>query len=638
MKFSYAKLKELIPGLPPIAELAEIVTLHLFEVESAGNGMLDVKILPNRHADAACYFGFAREIAGLCDTPLALPKTKKPKAETKRAVPVTIAMPALCKRIMTCPVSGIGKAASPAWMQDILKAHGMRPISAIVDITNYVTLETGQPLHAFDIDKLMGDGLEVRQAREGEALETLDGKKTILSPSTLVISDAHYALDIAGIKGGKRAEIGEETRNIVLTAANFDGGTMYKASRRVGIATDASVRFAHGLAPALAETALYRALDLVREICGGEAGKVADAYPKPEKPVAIAFDAKRFAALTGFEASEAECLDILKKLGFSVTGKKAVPPPERTDIAIFEDLAEEVARFMGYGRLKAVAPHIALARMHGDAEIACTDRLRAACVGFGLTEAMSRSFAREGEIALENPLSSNGGFLRASLVPALKDALDANLRFIDEIRLFEIGHVFHKKATHEPKESLMLAIACAKKGGDAEEAFRRVRGMVEELLAKIGIRDTDFKEEGKAEAGVHAGGELLGRIGYADGIVPKAFAELDVEKLARMGKGEAAFEALPKFPKITRDISIVVDRSVRAGDAMRSLEEARVEHCVGIVFVASYEGKGVPEGKKSLTFHLTFASPDRTLSDAEADAGTERMTATIAKDFPFELK
>ncbi len=638
MKFSYAKLKELMPSLPPIAEVADIVTLHLFEVESAENGMLDVKILPNRHSDAACYFGFARELGALCDVPLALPKTKKHKAGMKRSVPVTIAMPALCKRIMTCPVSGIASNASPAWMQDVLRAHGMRPISAVVDITNYVTLETGQPLHAFDMDKLMGESLEVRQAREGEAIETLDGTKVILSPSTLVISDAHYALDIAGVKGGKRAEIGDTTTNIVLTAANFDGGMIYKASRRVGIATDASVRFAHGLSPALAEIGLYRALDLIREICGGTAGKIEDAYPKPEKPTTIVFDTKRFIALTGFDAKESECLAILKKLGFSITGKKAVPPPERTDIALFEDLAEEVARFMGYDRLEAIAPQIALAAAGNGKEMDYSDKLRAACVKFGLTEAMSRSFAREGEIALENPLSSNGEYLRASLIPALEEALDANLRFMETVRLFEIGHVFHKKATHEPKEDVMLAIACTEKGGEPEEIFRRVRGMVEELLGESGIADAVFKEEGKAELGVHAGGELLGRIGYGAGTAPKAFAELDMERLARLAEGRGQFEALPKFPKITRDISLVVDRALHAGEALRSLKEARTEHCADIAFVTGYEGRGIPEGKKSLTFRLTFASPDRTLSDAEADVGTEGMIAGIAKDFPFELK
>ena len=638
MKFSYAKLKELVPSLPPIAELAERVTRHLFEVESAENGIIDVKILPNRHSDAACYFGFAREIAAISDAPLALPKLKKPKVEAKRAVQATIAMPALCKRIITCPVLSVEKKASPAWMQEILKAHGMRPISAVVDITNYVTLETGQPLHAFDLDKLMEGGLTVRQAREGEALETLDGAKLILSPSTLVISDAHYALDIAGVKGGKRAEISETTENIVLTAANFDGGMIYKASRRVDISTDASVRFAHGLAPALAETGLYRALDLIKEICGGTAGKIQDAYPKPEKPAAIAFDAKRFASVTGFDVAESECLKILKGLGFSISGKKATPPPERTDIALFEDLAEEIARCIGYDRLEATAPRVALMPTRNDKGITSVDIIRTACVGFGLTEAVSRSFASEGEIALENPLSSNGEYLRASLIPALKYALDANLRFAEKAGFFEIGHVFHKKATHEPKENVMVAIACAEKGGDAEEIFRKVRGMIEQLLEKMGTRNPDFKEEGKAEIKVYGGGEMLGWIGYETGAAPRAFAELDVEKLARMESVTRQFEALPKFPKITRDISLSVDRSMRVGEAMKSIEGAGSARCETAEFLTTYEGKGVPEGKKSMTFRLTFAAPDRTLSDAEADAEMKAMLERIANDFPFEVR
>ena len=633
MKFSYAELKKLVPEIPGIADVAERLTMRLFEVESAEGGVLDVKLLPNRYSDAACYLGLAREIAAMWELPFTMPKTASAKAGAKLSVPAAIEMARLCRRIMTCPVFGVKIGASPAWLKDALAAHGMRPINAVVDITNWITLETGQPLHAFDLDKVAEGGLAVRQAKEGETIETLDGKEYRLTPSALVIADRERALDIAGIKGGKHAEVSPETGNIVIVAANFDGALIYKTSRRIGLATDASVRFSHHLHPALVERGMKRALALVAELCGGTPGKTADEWPKPEKNGAIRFDAKRFNAITGFSASETACFAALKRLGFAVRGKNATPPEERTDILIFEDCAEEVARMIGYENLPETAPTVMIAPSEPNRAMECADAARQTLAGCGLTEIKAHSFGTEGEIALENPLNADQGWLRSSLVPGLAAAAERNMRREDTVRLFEIGRTFRKKATHEPEEETKIGIAVASRG-TAEDAIREVRGLAERLLEALGVRNRSFVEKRKGELAIEIGGAAAGSIFFAKKEYALVTAELNLAAITEAGKGSRRFIPIPRFPEVVRDITLAVDAGLRIGTATDALRRA----AEGLAAEAEYQGSYAKDGKKSITFRLTFRAEDRTLAGGEADAAQSDILARLAKDFPFEIK
>lgn len=635
MKFSYEKLKELVPGIPDIETVGEKLTAHLFEVESAENGMIDMKVLPNRYSDAACYLGIAREIAAICDLPFKEPEAKKPKANGKVTVTAEVAVPSLCRRIMACPVTGIKIGPSPAWLSDILALHGMRSISNIVDITNYVTLETGQPLHAFDLDKVQGGALIVRQAREGEMVETLDGKTITLNPSALVIADKENALDIAGIKGGTRAEIGKGTENIVLTAANFDGAITYKTGRRVGIATDASVRFSHHLSPELAERGLYRALELVAEICGGTMGKITDEYPKPEKGEAIRFGAKEFEEVIGQKIAETECARTLKKLGFKVTGNAVTPPAWRTDIRTTKDCAEEAVRIGGLASITPIAPKIMPMPGGTDQGTIFVDMLADTACAIGCTELKTGSCAAEGDVRLENPVNEKLPYLRPSLVPNMKTAIEKNLRNADVSALFEIGRVFGKKATHEPAEEARIAFGTAAKGESVDIAFRKARGMAEAVLQAANIGTWTTEEEG-AELAIMQGKEKIGVCSY-DAELAAGFAELSIDRMMAARNPERTFEHLPKFPTSYRDISLIVAHHEKVGKMMETLRSRLPEHGESVSLMAIYEGKGIGEGKKSVTLRIRFDATDRTLEDAEIDREMTTVVEAMRAAISFEI-
>lgn len=637
MKFSYKTLERILPELPTIEILAEKITAHLFEIESCENGVLDVKILPNRYSDAACYRGLAREVSAICKLAYKEPKFAAPKAVHKNKIQPAIEVPNLCRRLIACRVEGITLSTAPAWMKEALETYGIRSINGLVDITNYVTIETGQPLHAFDADKMEGNELVARQAHEGEKVITLDGKEITLNPSALVLSDARNALDIAGIKGGTRAEITAKTKNIVLTAGNFDGTLIYKTSKRIGISTDASVRFSHNLSPVLAERGILRALELLAEICGGKAGAVCDTYPKPIKPIAVSFDIKRFNALTGLTSTEAECLTNLKRLGFLVVGKKVTPPTERTDINRFEDIVEEITRLHGYADLPATPPRITVTAAKPQPMRRLKDALQDMLVPLGFTEILTRSFSAEGEVALENPLTSEQAFLRTSLMEGVRNAITLNLKSFEAAALFEIGSAFHKKTNHEPAEEVLCGIALASKGMKDEEAFRAVRGVVETLFARLGIENMLFAEENKVLM-TTIKGEAVGKITRLDADHVSAYAEFSLTKLLPHVSPLPHYTPIPKYPMIVRDVSFMVAKNVKIGAVMDAAWHDTPKDVIDIRFISAYEGKGIPEGKKSTTLRFIFQSLDRTLTDLEADSFLSYILDAMKEELTFEIR
>ncbi len=635
MKFSYDIIVQLVPDAPAIEGLAELIRTHLFEVESVEGDVLDIKILPNRYPDAACYWGLAREISAIMGDSFAMPKTKMPKASSKRSVTASIAIPHLCRRIMACPILGVKVGPSPTWLKTALEASGMRSINTVVDITNYVMMETGQPLHAFDLDKMEGNELIVRQAREGERIETLGGGSFELNPKVIVLSDASHALDIAGIKGGTRAELNSTTKNILLTAGTFDGALIYKTSRNLGLTTDASVRFSHTLHASLVERGLARGLELILELAGGSRGIISDAYPKEEKPTPVRFSAKRFAAVTGLELRESECHATLKRLGFAVKGPLVTPPLERKDIIIEEDVIEEIARMKGYASLPVVAPEITLASTHHDAGVVFEDRVRDALSRIGMTEIRTRSFTDAGEVPLENPLSSEQAFLRPSLVHGMRAVMKKALRFEGSTTVFELGRVFGKKATHEPYEEAKIGIACAGKG---QEALREALGYAEALCDSLDAGACTVAEAGSGTLSLLIGDVPFGTASYGTNDCSWAVVELSRNELMRKAHDTATYAPVPKFPRIARDISCVVDTEARTGKLIAALKEAAGELLTHIEFTASYAGAHLGERKKSLTFRAIFGSDAKTLTDAEADDALRDMVRSAQAVFPFEVR
>jgi len=637
MKFSYKTLERIIPDIPPIESVAEKITAHLFEIESYENSILDIKILPNRYSDAACYRGIAREIAAMCKLSYKAPKYSAPKAKHKDITNPVIEVPNLCRRLMTCQIHDIAIGTTPAWMKEALETYGIRSINGIVDITNYVTIETGQPLHAFDTDTMEGNELVVRQAHEGEVVTTLDGKEVVLTPSALVLSDSRHALDIAGIKGGTRAEITRTTKNIVLTAGNFDGTLIYKTARRIGITTDASIRFSHAISPDIAVQGMHRALELITEICGGSMGSICDTYPKPIKPITLFFDIKRFNNLAGLNLKESACLATLASLGFTISGKKITVPLERTDISRFEDIVEEILRLHGYADVPATPPSIAVMPLVPEPMRALKDDIQNTLVTFGYTEILTRSFSSDGEVALENPLSPEQSFLRMHLKEGIVNALALNAKAFDTVALFEIGSVFTKKTTHEPHEDIHCAIALKDKRLKDEDTFRSVRGAIDALCTKLGISNVEYAEDGATlTIAIHT--EVIGTITYLAHEGGGTYAEFSLSKIMPHTTSLYSFTPISRYPSITRDVSFITNTTLKAG-ALLDAAWHDVPHSVtDIRFMGVYAGKGIPEGKKSTTLRFVFQSKDKTLTDTEADDFLSYIMDAMRERVEFEIK
>ncbi len=630
MKFSYDILKKFVPDIPPIDVLAEKITMHLFEVEDNANGILDIKILPNRYSDAACYRGLAREIAAICDSAFEEPKLKKPKIEIAMAMPATIHISPICRRIMTACLAGARINESPAWLKEALNASGIRSINAIVDIANYAMLETGQPLHAFDYDTIDGSAITVRQAHEGETVETIDGKTVVLNPSALVLADEKNALDIAGIKGGKKAEITLATKNIVLTAAHFDGTILYKTSKRIGLATDASIRFSHNLSPVLVERGLYRALTLMQEVCGGKIGKIHDAYPQPQKPVVIAYDFKIYKALSGVDMSEARFIYYLKKLGCVVRSKKIIPPPERTDLERCEDIVEEVLRLYGYEHMQATAPVALIAAPYEQKEITLREQIRTLFAEWGFTEHYAPTCTSEGEIQVENPLTAEQSFLRASLMPGLCAAVEKNTRFFDDIALFEIGRVFHKKTNHEPAEEICLGIALSRKKSPADETPRLARGIIEELFMELAVSAWHIVSEGQKDLVIMVGQETVGRLSYRGGAGGLTVAEIRLDAVQAHCSPVKKYVPPPKYPSIIRDISLRMSPTIRMEKVIETIRASTPPHLHSINVIDIYQD--------SITLHLVFRSPNRTLTDTEVNSAMKNITLILEQKYKAKIR
>ncbi|MEK7590273.1 MAG: phenylalanine--tRNA ligase beta subunit-related protein, partial [Patescibacteria group bacterium] len=395
MKFSYLLLKKLAPGIKDQKKFVEEFPLRAFEIEEIKDDAVDISIPANRYSDASSHRGIAVIMSAIFGGKIAEPKLAAiVKKNSSRKFGVKISAKNFCRRYSGLYAEISKVTASPKWVQDILISCGLRPINGIVDVMNYVMLEIGQPLHAFDADLLKGV-INVRLAKNGEKMETIDNNVFTLTGQDLVIVDNSGPVAIAGIKGGKRTEINIHTRKIIIEAANFDATNIYKTSRRQNLFTDASARFAHGLSPISVEIAIKRAAQLLKELYGAKIGDWLDInYVKPAKTV-VKFDIGRFNRLTGLNLKEKICFNYLKKMNFKIKGKLVIAPPERTDISIFEDLAEEIVNLHGYNKLSSEAPHIYLKTSGYEESIKFKDVLRRILIGFGLSEVYNHSFVGE---------------------------------------------------------------------------------------------------------------------------------------------------------------------------------------------------------------------------------------------------
>ena len=679
MRLVVSWLRDFVDVAASADEIADTLGLRGFEVAAIerlpdGDAVIDVEVTANR-PDCLSVLGLAREVATAYDAPLrgpftdfATPSPAAPAGPADR-VKVTLEAPELCPRYAAA-VADVTPAASPSWMTSRLAAAGVRPIGAIVDITNYVLLELGHPMHAFDLARLDGAELRVRRAAAGERITTLDGVQRTLEPDMLVIADAKRAQAVAGVMGGAASEVSASTKTVALESAWFAPASVRRTSKRLGLKTEASFRFERGADISAPVVAVERALALMRQVGAARAhDAIVDCYPRRREPSRLHLRRTRLALVLGLSVPDIEVGRILRHLGLDVTptadGWDVVAPTFRVDLSREVDLIEEVGRHAGFERLPTAFPAITAPAPPPDPRIPRDRLVRTVMTAAGLSEAVTFAFleARAVEpfvlpdapaIAIDNPLSAKFDTLRTSLLPGLLDAVAHNRRHgRDAVALFEIGTRF--TAAGETR-GVGLAWTGAGAplhwaGGAREVDFFDVKGVVEELCQVLGA-DVRFEPArlpflvaGQA-ATVRTAMRQVGHLGQlAPSIVesrgaprhdPVFAAELDLDLLVDLPLADIdAVRPLPRYPPVVRDLSIVVDEALPAQIIRGTIHAASIAAPAPLVDIGvfdRYQGKGVPEGRISLSLRLTFRSAERTLTDEAVQQAMDAIVAALARE------
>jgi phenylalanyl-tRNA synthetase beta chain len=672
-------LRELVDIPVDAATLAQDLHMAGFEVASVGSdpnndAVIDFEITANR-PDCLSIIGLAREVATKYGTELREPAAADlgpPDASKAGPLTVTIEDPVRCPRY-SAALADVTIGPSPAWLADRLTAAGIRSISNIVDITNYVLLELGHPLHAFDLAKLEGPELRIRTARPGETLRTLDGQMRTLDPEMLVIADKSRAQALAGVMGGGDSEVSAATRTIAIESAWFLPSSIRRTSKRLGLSTEASYRFERGADFAATSQALARTCALLTRIGAGTVrpGWI-DACPDVKAPITVQFDPARAAQVLGATVAVDEMRRILRGLGFRIVEQGASSwlvsvPSWRVDVSRDVDLIEEIARHYGYDRLPTTFPPVLKAPAPPDERLETNRALRRLATAAGFNECVTFSFIGErsadefaapgDSVAIANPLSETFAVLRPTLLPGIVDSLGHNRRHGQrDVRLFELGTRFSKKDGE--RRTLALGWLGA---GNAEHWSERTRpvdffdlkGVVEELSAALGLNVSarpaarPFLSPGRTAEIVVAAPDGSARLfGVVGQLVPALassrdipsqdevyLAELDLDAIADLVTmlNVATTHVLPRFPAIVRDLSILVADVLPAADVRGTIRSVAPATLVRLAEFDRYAGKGVPEGRVSLSYRLTFQAPDRTLTDAEVDAAMDTVVAALAQ-------
>lgn len=680
MKLVYAWMRELVAVPDDVDALAARLGLRGFEVaavEHSPHAVIDFEITANR-PDCLSVIGLAREASAAYDLPLQLPDRTMPAAREPQQLDVTIEDEQLCPRYCA-QVFSVRLGDSPSWLRERLEAAGVRSINNVVDVTNYVMLEMGQPTHAFDLERLGGRALRIRRARPGERLQTLDGVERTLEPEMLVIADDDRAQALAGVMGGADSEIGPQTRLMVLESAYFAPGSVRRTSKRLGLKTEASARFERGADIEGAPAAVARVAALLHQLGAAEPlGPTVDRYPTRRPPLRLTLRASRIERVLGERVDAADVPTILEPLGFEIRGTATdatkrettwtiVVPTFRVDVLREIDLIEEIARHDGYVRLPATFPALTDPQPPPDVRTLRDCLIRQVLTACGLSEAMTFAFIEanaaalfaegRGLVAVANPLSEKYAVLRPSLLPGLVDAAAYNRRRERrDVRLFETGTRFSESGEVRSVAGVWSGLAAHPHwSGEARPVdFFDLKGVAEALTGALGVEavtepaSRSYFVEGRTavmrirpsgDGASHVGG-VVAEVGQitpavldARGFPPneELFAfELDIDALAAaQPSGDLRAESLPRFPSIVRDLSVLVDSVLPAATVRGTIRSAAPDTLAHIVEFDRYRGKGVPEGRVSLSLRLTFRSPERTLTDAEVDAAMARIVAAL---------
>ena len=675
MRIVHEWLSELVQIPVDVETVAREISLRGFEVASVEAGVIDFEITANR-PDCLSHIGIAREAAVIWNAALRPADMKPPAADSHSPLTVAIEDADLCPRYCA-QVFEVVMGTSPSWLAGRLEAAGVRPINNIVDITNYVMIELGQPMHAFDLDRLAGRTLIVRRARAGEKLRTLDGVDRRLDPTMLVIADASQPSALGGVMGGAASEIGAPTKLIALESAYFRPASVRRTSRELGLKTEASTRFERGADVNAPPAGIARAAALIKQLGVGQpVGGLIDVYPTRFEPRQISLRGSRISRLLGHPVPPEDVPRYLQPLGFVVAEpglghQQASQGPEdptwlvtvptfRVDVTREIDLIEEVGRHYGFDRIPVTFPSLDAPQPAPDVRIARDATIRRVMTAAGFSESMTFAFIERAAAspfctpgiepaAIANPLSEKFAVLRPSLLPGLLDSCAHNRRRgRKDVRLFESASLFTGEGERRAVAFAWTGERTATHWSSQPLAadFFDIKGTVELLCDALGLgriafvaSAAPFLVRGRS-ADVKKGDRLLGSIGLLESAIATAHgfpagdeiyvAEIDVDAVAdSLAPGELRSEPLPKFPAIVRDLSILVAEALPAAAVRGTIRSAAPATLESLVEFDRYQGKGVPEGRISLSLRLTFRSAERTLTDDEVEAAMNDIVGAL---------
>ena len=631
------------------------------KVIGADDHVVEFEITPNR-PDCLSVIGLAREASATFGRPLKLhtPEVKGCGGSIAELVDIDIEDGDLCPRYTARMVKNVKIQPSPAWMRERLRNSGVRPINNIVDITNYVMLEYGQPMHAFDFSCVEGNHIIVRTAREGETIQTLDGNQRKLTPSMLCICDENKPVCVAGVMGGANSEIVGDTAMVLFESANFNGTSVHRTAAALNMRTDASSRYEKGLDPMNTLKAVERACELVELLGAGEVVEgVMDVIAKDSNPVTVKLEPEKVNGLLGTDVSREEMVRILEALDFKVEGDTIHVPSWRSDVEHYSDIAEEVARFYGYNNIPDTLSNGLTAR-RGLTDIQQTENLLGSvCRAAGYDEIITYSFISStyydkidlpkdsplrDSLKILNPLGEDTSIMRTTTLPSMLEILTRNYNFRNKsAKLYELGRVYFKRADGLADEPKVLTLGAYGDGMD----FFTLKGAVEAVLKQLRIENVRFLADSENPsyhpgrcAKVFSGDRLLGVLGQVHphvagnyGVDTELYAaELRFDALYESKGPQPLYQPLPKFPAVTRDIAVVCDAAVTVGE----LEDAIRKGAKGLLKDAAlfdiYTGTGIAPGKKSVAFNLTLRADDRSLTAEEADADVKSILTALEQE------
>ncbi len=695
---SYNWLKDYVEIKDSPKELARKLSLCGPSVEriikEKDDYIFDTEITTNR-PDVLSMIGFAREVSAItgekllkkCHPELVSGSIRfrnefgmtKKNQNRKIDLKVQIQDKKNCLRYMAIVLNNIKVENSPLWMQKRLLSYGVRPINNIVDITNFVMLEYGQPMHAFDYDKISGKNIIVRKAKKGEKIISLDDDKYNLDKSMLVITDAKEPIAIAGIKGGKKAEINSKTKTIILEAANFNEVSIRKTARALNLYSESSARFEKGLSDQLPLTAMARAVELAQNLVKANiASLLIDEKVRKYQPKKIKLNKKNVETFLGIKISNQKIIKILESLGFEIKNFIVTVPFWRDkDVEKEVDLIEEIARIYGYHKLPTELPVGKIPQKEKNQQLYWENKTKEILSGVGMSEIHSYSFVSEELLKkcgfdskkclkLLNPLNADLEYMRPSLIPSLLQIISQNQKIKEEFEIFELANVYlPKKSGALPDERLNLCGAIVQK--ENEKLFYQTKGIIELLFKKIGVDDKvishqamDKKQRSVSSptdniynilhpiktAEIFIKDEQVGVIGEINLEILKKFDikssvamfDFDFSKLIKYTTTNRTYQPIIKFPPIKLDLAIVLDRKILWNNIQKLIYKNGENFVKEVELFDIYEGRGVPKDKKSLAFHITYQSANRTLEDKEINKIQEKIINALEKNFKAEVR